>query len=1766
MKIIKHSKERNIVFKMLAVFIAVSFLVTNIGISDVFALQPELSRTYATFDVNYQVRHVIPAADLVKEFIETTLAHKCGSIDQASLKILADCPMFEPGEKDPKDDFIEEIYIKAKGQIRDLGLDIHDFRVIRDDTGKIAELLIELDIEKVEGGNITLRYYNPKSPVSFVSEDYVSASELGRDDVYPGKQLAVSLLYSKPLHDVISANKTDDNLKDIPQAEIAPQITPETQTEPAKEPEAPEEDSDKIETSGLRDMIYYASTVSVFTAIAFLLGYVSQDVAAIMIAVTTIHNLVNFHTYRAIKEKLNGQDIPIAKYDKKIGKIYYLRKNWQQYEGEARYILDESNSMLRKLDPLSRATIKMHEMIHGSGISNELFTYTLTPFISLPYYACNAVNKDIKETSSKIKKQILRGEALEQRLALSGITGNAPVYVIGDYGALYEPGFVEKAPEFTAPEGDSHIPLGITETSSDINHETDADGNTTYYLSYHDNGKVKEQTKYYAEGLTNIYSEFDENGNLVMQQIRYGTLDGYIIFDTIYFGDQSSDSGFDKALELYLSSDYENRSTWERPLRPNEINPPGGMRVIQPNEALYGKTLILSVVDPFTGEITYYTVTYMWPTILPESPNTSGSPWHPIRSYYPHRNILIQAFNKSTPYYLAEMGGPEAGLGNFFDWMESVPEKEGTPVVKEGEEDMYIIEVYDGNGNLIEKTQIIKAEAPKTEKALGEASTRIPKAPMGITVTAYPNGRVESRTYSPPDVSDNVVYRHYINEDWQGQGEGRIDIEVSDEADTDGAVAYKLEYDPVTGDLAKKIGYPDLASLQADQNKMLEITYYPVDPAFPDRHLIESKSFTTPDIKENIYYHYMNEDFQGRGYGRIDIVMRLTPDVENGMAYHFTYFYGTEDELYKDVYQTADFSNPNDPQFSNILVRYEYDQMGTVVFKVYRTPTKIYKDGVLVEEYGFSGPTVDTGYHIYYLEYHANGQVKAQTKYYLEGWTNIYSEFDEYGNLVLQQIRYGTLTDYIIFDTITSFETGGGGSFDFDQAIALYLTNNSSWGNKFYVTIYHGKSIERWELTTNPAGPWVRTPAYVRNALKMSSPLHGRLLSRIKLEPEGGLPVPAEGGGAGGLGGGGFYFTLIKHPWDQSDRIFHKMTPYNKAEWKGDDPKEGEGFFDWMEEGEKVINIEIYDTEGNLIEKVQIKLKYEEEPKEEKDVSPEGPSKEEKTPEETPVKTPGIPMGIKIEKDTEEDAYNRALGFYLSAMYEFGSSFGTLAYMQELISSWEYLPPPWMKNTVGFTKVATFPAQAEMDSGGFMFINPFTGEKFYSSCTYVWSGLHGNPYRNAPYSSGPFQLIPYPFNHRSQIHQRTTPHDLAEFYGEEPNEGEGFFDWMETEPEERKGTPEEKQGEEKEPTSEQGLGEAITESHEKHHSEDTEKLPANVEDAIDSIMEQGVDAVEEKVPVGEGEDTEAQKKREEQITSQSEEDPSERSALSFLDIEELAEDAAKLILAAGAVAGTVLLAQGEEDSGGDVKKRLKENLDTFGGFSEESDEPMIIKVPIKLLENVKDKQIMEWVIALTEANKYVELYRVAPDADHPGKETYEKITDNDKYTKYGLPTPDRWSHITSSRENTITLLAVEQDVEQDADRQALKRQMQNRIDNSGFQDSVIVPLGLNGDQTGLVRSITLGLGVVRMIRSPQESEEIKQEVAKTYYAFIKTYGDRTKYYREDFDAYINTFTSGEFDLNDVVNGLMALVKSLPHAGRISVDLYNFAAQLVRQAA
>ncbi len=76
----------------------------------------------------------------------------------------------------------------------------------------------------------------------------------------------------------------------------------------------------------------------------------------------------------------------------------------------------------------------------------------------------------------------------------------------------------------------------------------------------------------------------------------------------------------------------------------------------------------------------------------------------------------------------------------------------------------------------------------------------------------------------------------------------------------------------------------DSETITITVNNVKDVTYY------PSSGRLESETLANPDGEGNIYYHYIDENFNGQGYGRVDKTLRPAPGKDGALAYEYQYF------------------------------------------------------------------------------------------------------------------------------------------------------------------------------------------------------------------------------------------------------------------------------------------------------------------------------------------------------------------------------------------------------------------------------------------------------------------------------------------------------------------------------------------------------------------------------------------------------------------------------------------------------------------------------------------------------------------------------------------------------------------------------------------------------------------------------------------------------------------------------------------------------------
>ena len=88
---------------------------------------------------------------------------------------------------------------------------------------------------------------------------------------------------------------------------------------------------------------------------------------------------------------------------------------------------------------------------------------------------------------------------------------------------------------------------------------------------------------------------------------------------------------------------------------------------------------------------------------------------------------------------------------------------------------------------------------------------------------------------------------------------------------------------------------------------------------------IESRTLDTPDGSNSVYYHFIDEDFQGSGQGRVDYQVLDSADTEGALAYRLYYHDSASSNLSKkELYSGATIANPSSPSVAGLITTYTY--------------------------------------------------------------------------------------------------------------------------------------------------------------------------------------------------------------------------------------------------------------------------------------------------------------------------------------------------------------------------------------------------------------------------------------------------------------------------------------------------------------------------------------------------------------------------------------------------------------------------------------------------------------------------------------------------------------------------------------------------------------------------------------------------------------------------------------------------------------------------
>lgn len=196
-------------------------------------------------------------------------------------------------------------------------------------------------------------------------------------------------------------------------------------------------------------------------------------------------------------------------------------------------------------------------------------------------------------------------------------------------------------------------------------------------------------------------------------------------------------------------------------------------------------------------------------------------------------------------------------------------------------------------------------------------------------------------------------------------------------------------------------------------------------------------------------------------------------------------------------------------------------------------------------------------------------------------------------------------------------------------------------------------------------------------------------------------------------------------------------------------------------------------------------------------------------------------------------------------------------------------------------------------------------------------------------------------------------------------------------------------------------------------------------------------------------------------------------------------------------------------------------------------EDKLIRVPIELLDVTGLNEIGSFMTALQATpHAYVELFSMEDPREIP----------EDKY-RYGFakkPLPESLKKESRTKANTITIFPVVKGESLPASKVNLKW----NLGGASLENTIVSPVGLNYDRSGLVRSIILGLKLSEIARNKDYTEESPFVISTfdEYKALCLSQGEKAEDFNLTKQDIINIARG---DIKLVVESLNKLIKLLP---------------------
>lgn len=217
---------------------------------------------------------------------------------------------------------------------------------------------------------------------------------------------------------------------------------------------------------------------------------------------------------------------------------------------------------------------------------------------------------------------------------------------------------------------------------------------------------------------------------------------------------------------------------------------------------------------------------------------------------------------------------------------------------------------------------------------------------------------------------------------------------------------------------------------------------------------------------------------------------------------------------------------------------------------------------------------------------------------------------------------------------------------------------------------------------------------------------------------------------------------------------------------------------------------------------------------------------------------------------------------------------------------------------------------------------------------------------------------------------------------------------------------------------------------------------------------------------------------------------------------------------------------------GGISEYIREESGALAALASSGNRDMLIRVPVEAIEAAGKQNVTPFLAALQAAPRvYVELFSSVSD----------QVFQDAKYVEYGVVKKGLPAGFTANKANTVTLMPIAK-----SDEITARKKEEEGWGIGGMRptETILSPVGITNDTSGLARGVVLGLRLAEIARqlnsTGQADGGFVRETLERYRAFCVSQG--VKEFNVSADDLVNLAAN---NINRVVEALNRLIKSMP---------------------